>query len=324
MSEESVTEELQALFEADQAERQGIGGTLQKDWPAIAERDKARRQRAEALIQADALRTGADFYYVAMLLQHSDQLDDYWRAHEFAKKATELGDMRGRWLAAAAYDRWLMAQKKPQKYGTQYQFVDGQYSLWTVDPSTTDEERAAWDVPTLAISERIGQQLASQADPTDAFLEDPPLAALNVHGLRVEIKRWLGPRPPPNLPKPRPVPLSAHEGMRPGFLPPGLTACKVNGGFCATDAAGEVVASWWLVPLKRGAFVSGWFDEHGPPPTLEATAFAGHVGVWIGATDETPQQLVMRANEANCWVLHGQLSRGTLQQLAAALPVPAG
>jgi hypothetical protein len=85
-----------------------------------------------------------------------------------------------------------------------------------------------------------------------------------------------------------------------------------------------VVASWWLVPLKRGAFVSGWFDEYGPPPTLEATALAGHVGVWIGATDETPQQLVMRANEANCWVLHGQLSRDTLQQLAAALPVPAG
>ena len=36
----------------------------------------------------------------------------------------------------------------------------------------------AWDVPPLAVQERIAQQLASQGDPTDAFLEDPPLAAL--------------------------------------------------------------------------------------------------------------------------------------------------
>jgi hypothetical protein len=42
-----------------------------------------------------------------------------------------------------------MYQGKPQKYGTNYVYDGQRDRLWDVDPATTDEERAAWDVPPL-------------------------------------------------------------------------------------------------------------------------------------------------------------------------------
>ena len=52
-------------------------------------------------------------------------------------------------LAAAALDRWLMYQGKPQKYGTNFVPDGKRWRLWDVDPSTTDAERAANHVPLL-------------------------------------------------------------------------------------------------------------------------------------------------------------------------------
>lgn len=43
-----------------------------------------------------------------------------------------------------------MYEGRPQRSGTQ-SVPDGvRYRLWDVEPATTDEERAAWDVPPLA------------------------------------------------------------------------------------------------------------------------------------------------------------------------------
>ncbi len=65
-----------------------------------------------------------------------------------------------RWLAAAAKDRGLMRLGLPQRYGTQYNIADdGAWILWDVDPSTTDEERAAWNVPTLAENRARGERM---------------------------------------------------------------------------------------------------------------------------------------------------------------------
>jgi hypothetical protein len=55
-----------------------------------------------------------------------------------------------RWLSAASYDRWQMYQGKPQKCGTNYIYDGRKDPLWDVDPETTDEERATWDIPPLA------------------------------------------------------------------------------------------------------------------------------------------------------------------------------
>ncbi|OZI05869.1 hypothetical protein BWI93_23540 [Siphonobacter sp. BAB-5385] len=73
--------------------------------------------------------------------------------------SVELGNPAGKWLAAAALDRWHMYQGQPQKYGTQLVPDEGRYRLWDIDPDTTDEEQAQWNVPALAEMERRASQL---------------------------------------------------------------------------------------------------------------------------------------------------------------------
>lgn len=66
-----------------------------------------------------------------------------------------MGAKESRWLAAAALDRWLMYQGKPQTYGTQFVPDGKRWRLWEVDPGTTDAQRAANHVPSL--SEQLKQ-----------------------------------------------------------------------------------------------------------------------------------------------------------------------
>lgn len=100
-----------------------------------------------------------------MVFQHGEALDDYWRAHELAKNGAELGHHGARWLAAAAYDRWLMRQGKPQKYGTQYVREGERWRLRDVDPATTDEERGEWNVPPLAEALQRAEEMTRTRPP---------------------------------------------------------------------------------------------------------------------------------------------------------------
>jgi hypothetical protein len=144
-----VNQELRLIFEEDQGDRaSGLVAEL------LPERDADRRYRVAAVIDAGGLVEPADYYHAAMVFQHGVDLADYLRAHELALKAADLGYRPARWLAAAAYDRWLMTQGRPQKYGTQYRASAGKWALWDVDPETTDEERSRWDVPPLADAKR--------------------------------------------------------------------------------------------------------------------------------------------------------------------------
>ncbi len=150
-----MNEELRAIYTQDQADRIG------ELHPAVLERDRARRQRVEDLLVADLVQTAEDYFHAAMVFQHGEQLEDYWKAHELATKAAKLGHNTGRWLSAAAYDRWLVMQGKPQKYGTQYTSEDGiNFTLREVDPATTDEERALWNVPPIAEAQRIAKEIS--------------------------------------------------------------------------------------------------------------------------------------------------------------------
>jgi hypothetical protein len=87
-------------------------------------------------------------------------------------------------MAAAAYDRWLMYQGKPQKYGTQYVSDGKRQRLWDVEPSTTDLERAEWDVPALVDQTRKAEE-ATRIDPPGPIGEDAP------QWLKDAIRRWL-------------------------------------------------------------------------------------------------------------------------------------
>jgi hypothetical protein len=149
-----MNQELRELFEQDQAERTGPIS------PDLMEQDRKRRQRVQELLDNGDIVSAEDYFHAAMVFQHGEKLEDYWKAHELARRAAEQGHTTGRWLAAAAYDRWLMNQGKPQKYGTQYTSRDdGPFTLWDVDPSTTDGERAEWNVPPLAEAIRRAEEI---------------------------------------------------------------------------------------------------------------------------------------------------------------------
>ena len=181
-----MNQELRRIFEEDQHDR--TSGLMAE---GVVERDADRRRRVRLLIEAGGLVEPADYYHAAMVFQHGIELADYWRAHELALKAAGLGYRPARWLAAAAYDRWLMNQGRPQKYGTQYRATAWNWVLWDVDPETTDEERSRWDVPPLAEAKRRATDF-TPSEPSEwwrAAEAAPPLPLPNGEGTT---RRWRG------------------------------------------------------------------------------------------------------------------------------------
>ncbi|WP_375760977.1 hypothetical protein [Corallococcus exercitus] len=144
------TEELKQLFTEDQADRQGP--LTPEDWKRISPRDARRRQRVQELLAQGALREAADFLAAGFIFQHGKTLEDYALARQMGAEAAKRGHPSGLWLAAAAWDRWLMHADRPQRFGTQYRGdgPDKAMKLYPVDPSVTDEERARWGFPPLA------------------------------------------------------------------------------------------------------------------------------------------------------------------------------
>src|SRR4028118_774119 len=137
--------ELQDLFRADQDDRMYHPDYGTPEYRLLRERDAERRKRLEAIIASGGLKVPEDYYHAAWILNHGDSSGEIWQAHILAKEAVKLGLHRGRWLAAAAYDRWLMYQGRPQKYGTQIVPDGKQQRVWDVEPATSDVERAEWD-----------------------------------------------------------------------------------------------------------------------------------------------------------------------------------
>ena len=86
-----------------------------------------------------------------MILSTSGFEDDLVAAGACGLKAAELGEDRGFRVAAEAVDRRLMLAGRPQRYGTQYYYVEviQKWRLYPVDPKTTDLERQAMGVETF-------------------------------------------------------------------------------------------------------------------------------------------------------------------------------
>jgi hypothetical protein len=112
-----------------------------------AERLHRVRERIES-----GLTDPQDMLFAAATLLDSHSFEDLELARDLALSASAAGDARGLPLAADAIDRALMLADRPQKFGTQYSFdpLAGEWSLYSWDPATTDEERRAMGVPTLS------------------------------------------------------------------------------------------------------------------------------------------------------------------------------
>ena len=145
-----MNEELASLYQVDKQELVDQPRANTPEFKAMRMRDLQRRERVMAIAKSSGLQTAEDYYHAAQIMNHGDTIDDARHAHTFALRSSELGYRPARWLSAASYDRWQMYQGKPQKYGTNYIYDGRKDRLWDVDPETTDEERAAWDIPPLA------------------------------------------------------------------------------------------------------------------------------------------------------------------------------
>lgn len=77
-------------------------------------------------------------HYTAYLLQHGEGTADFALAHKYAKKAVDMGSRVTKWLYAATLDRLLISQGKLQKFGTQYQMIDGKKVYAPTDGTVSD------------------------------------------------------------------------------------------------------------------------------------------------------------------------------------------
>ncbi len=154
--------ELGIIYDEDQKDR--TERLWEKDPELMAERDLSRLRKVLELVENDQLVKPSDFLHAAMILQHGSETRHYELAHELAQKAAdqgyvpEVGEVNPLWLAAAAKDRSLMSQGKPQLYGTQSKrdTMEGPWYLYQVDPSITDEERARFHVrPLSELAKRV-------------------------------------------------------------------------------------------------------------------------------------------------------------------------
>lgn len=145
------------LIFADQAVRRFPGSV---DPLKVSEEDTSRRVEVLVYIQNGEIHAGRDLIYAAFIFQHGDCSAHYQFANRLAQIAMDAGFSDARWIYAATLDRYLMSLGEPQKYGTQYTWIEGEFKLYPVDPATTDDERAQYNVPPLqeALEKQAGQQ----------------------------------------------------------------------------------------------------------------------------------------------------------------------
>ncbi len=167
-----MNRELQHLYEADLRDRREhpVYGT--REYRELRRKDAGRRREGEKILAKVDDPAPEDYYHLAWLLNQGDDAGEAERAHNLARRAADGGCEPARRLAAAALDRSLMYRGLPQKYGTQIVPDGVGHRLWDVDPATTDVERAAWNVPSLAEMVRRAEEV-SRTEPLPPMEEAP-------------------------------------------------------------------------------------------------------------------------------------------------------
>jgi hypothetical protein len=184
-----MNQELLSLYEADKQERVNPPNGNTPAYKAMRDRDRKRRERVMEIADTNEIQTAEDYYHAAWIMNHGDTPEEARNAHILAFRSSELGHGPARWLTAATYDRWQMYQGKPQKFGTNYVYDGRQDRLWDVDPKTTDEERAAWDVPPLAEQLRKAEEANRQQRPLSKK-QQKEFEANAPEWLKEAIKNW--------------------------------------------------------------------------------------------------------------------------------------
>lgn len=123
---------------------------------------RRRCQRVIDIYAAGHVVDARDNFHAAWVMICGETQGHYSLARMFARRATELGEARAWTLRAMAWDRWLVAGGKPQRFGTQIIKQNGRWSLGAVEPDVSDLERAFYAVPPLYIQRQRAEQLQRQ------------------------------------------------------------------------------------------------------------------------------------------------------------------
>ena len=142
---------LEKFYQEDKQDRQlWETGELTDD--QIKKNDESRLKKVKKLLDQQKIDLDEiwNCHYLCLLFMHSwsNNPKHYRIAHEFAKRAINLGSNVTKWLYAASLDRWLISQGKPQKFGTQYNLQTGKIAPY--DLHTPDSERRKYGVPPLS------------------------------------------------------------------------------------------------------------------------------------------------------------------------------
>jgi hypothetical protein len=148
-----LKKELKKIFDEDQKERLNIDWNDQEAKKLMRKHDRKRKKKVQDLISNGLLKDadGEMYYQLSLIFQHGETPEDYWQAHEYAKKSFEAGVVGSGRMVANTLDRYLKHIGKPQKYGTQSRWNEEKqcYVQHPVDSNTTDEERIALGLPSL-------------------------------------------------------------------------------------------------------------------------------------------------------------------------------
>ena len=294
---------LTALFEEDRSDTATFRGA------ESFLSSQPRRALAQRIVEQGLARTANDYYHAAMLLQHGEKLEHWRQARELALRAAEMGHARARYMAAAALDRWLMRQGKPQKYGTNSWPDKVGWRVWDYDPTTTDEERADWDVPPLAELLLRAKGLAGMRTPADTASH--PIATVEFAGSRIALLSWYPEEPggnPPEYEIPRPGDASPHR------LPSSVASTWRFGPVWCGKGEDDVVAVTWRPCRWRPE--GDHFSERDVEKLAEAI---GEAPIWLNAVGRVWSRAARRIPSGGCWLVGGSLPRDELLQVINSL-----
>lgn len=145
------------------------------DWKQVSERDEQRHAQVRRMLAEGRIQTGQEYYFAALIFQHSAKAEDLMLGHVLAVTSVGKGYGPGKWLAAATLDRYLTTTKQPQVFGTQF-FRSPKDQTWTMDPYDrsvlSDSERAIWCVVPISEQDRILKKANNGNSPASTQVAD--------------------------------------------------------------------------------------------------------------------------------------------------------
>lgn len=127
----------------------------------VEQRDEQRHAEVRKILAEGKINSGQEYFFAALIFQHSSASEDLMFAHMLAVTAVARGNSSATWMAAATLDRYLWSIKQPQIFGTQFQ--KGKEGNWTMEPydrkAASDSIRATWCVVPVKQQEKVLREL---------------------------------------------------------------------------------------------------------------------------------------------------------------------